>query len=363
MKYLKNAGTKIHVLVLVSICIIQFFTLQSCKNDDVPTQPGEENSTGNMPPMRFSQVNLVSDVAEYNPVRIDPLLVNAWGIAVTPTGRLWISAAETHVSVIYDTAGNTVIPAVNIPGASGPGAPTGQIFNTTTSFKIAGVPARFLFASEDGTISGWTTGPSAVVVIDNSDSNSVYKGLAITTANGQNYLAACDFHNAKIDVFDSSFAPVTTFQIPPMIPHHWAPFNIVNIGGNLFVTFAQQAPPDFVDDDPGPSRGVVLEFAGDGSFIRPFAIRGTLNSPWGVVQTTPQFDGGNSILIGNFGDGRINVFTMDGQYKGQLRDTDNKHISIEGLWGLAFVSIAPDRLYFAAGPDDEEHGLFGYLKR
>jgi uncharacterized protein (TIGR03118 family) len=356
MKYTKR------ILILILICFAQIFLLQSCKDDNVAISP--EQNTSEMPFITgLSQVNLVSDVSTYNPVRIDPVLVNAWGIAVTPTGRLWISAAETGVSVIYDTAGNQVLAPVNIPGASGPGAPTGQVFNPTTSFKISGTPARFLFASEDGTISGWTSGATAVIVVNHSASNAVYKGLAIASANGQNYLFAADFHNAKIDVFDSSFTQVNSVQVPAMVPQHWAPFNIVNIGGNLFVTFAQQAPPDFIDDDPGPSRGIVLEFASDGSFIRPFAIRGTLNSPWGVVQTTPEFDGGNSILIGNFGDGKINIFSMDGHFKGQLRDTRNMAISIDGLWGLAFVSIVPGRLYFAAGPEDEEHGLFGYLKK
>jgi hypothetical protein len=164
-----------HMFILISFCFAAIFILQSCKDDNVAVSPDPNNA----PEMPFitglSQVNLVSDVATYNPVRIDPLLVNAWGIAVTPTGRLWISATETHVSVIYDTAGNTVLAPVMIPGASGPGSPTGQIFNTTTSFKIAGVPARFLFASEDGTISGWTSGTTAVIVVNHSASNAVYK--------------------------------------------------------------------------------------------------------------------------------------------------------------------------------------------
>ncbi len=318
----------------------------------------------------YNQVNLVSDVPGYGAAKIDANLGNAWGIAAAPSGPIWISANHTGLSTVYDKNGNTLIPPVLIPGheAHLPGAPTGVVFNATTDFVIpsSNLVSKFIFAGEDGTILAWAGGSSATLVADRSLEEAVYKGLALGNDQGHNFIYVTNFKQAKIDVFDQNFHYVTNKPFyDPAIPQHFAPFNIRNIDGKLFVTYAKQKGPDNEDDEAGAGNGFVDVYNTDGSLLFRFASQGTLNSPWGIVQSRSEFMNiPNAILIGNFGDGRINVYDAIGRFQGQLMNGGSP-IVIEGLWALENnIPLAmANQLYFTAGPADEEHGLFGYLQK
>ncbi|KAA2243592.1 TIGR03118 family protein [Chitinophaga agrisoli] len=321
-------------------------------------------------PNDYEQVNLVADVAGFGAARLDSNLVNAWGIAVAPSGPLWISAAETGVSTIYDRNGADVRPPVKIPTPtdSTGGSPTGQVFNNTTDFAIwqdkTATPSRFIFATEEGTLAAWGGGNTATLVADRSPWHAVYKGLALAQDGGKNYLYATDFRGAKIDVFDKDFKYVTGKPFhDPGIPAGYAPFNIRNIGGYLYVTYAKQQLPEKEDDEPGMGNGYVDVYRPNGAFVKRFATRGALNSPWGMAVAAPGFcPVKDVILIGNFGDGHINMYSLQGIFLGPLK-SGWRTISIPGLWALENnVPMAdPKQLFFTAGPDGERHGLFGYL--
>jgi uncharacterized protein (TIGR03118 family) len=208
----------------------------------------------------------------------------------------------------------------------------------------------------------------AILAVDNSASEAIYKGLALA-ANGQgHFLYAADFHHNRIDVFDSNFHPVTLSGhfSDPRIPPRFAPFGIQNILGNLYVTYAKQ-DEEGEDDVTGPGLGFVDVFDANGHLLRRLISRGPLNAPWGVALAPADFGRfRNRLLIGNFGDGRINAFDLrTGEFRGTLRKASGKPIEIEGLWGLAFgnglLNQPTKTLFFAAGPDDEEHGLYGRI--
>lgn len=315
----------------------------------------------------YQQTNLVADVDGYGAAIIDPNLVNAWGIAIAPSGPLWISANHTGSSVIYNRSGMTLRPPVTI--LNGEGAPTGQVFNPTTDFVITdnGKPAKFIFTGEDGTITAWNGGNNAGKVADRSAWEAVYKGLAMGNDGNGNFLYAANFKGQKIDVFDNAYNYVTDKPFEDhSIPSDYGPFNIRNINGKLYVTYAKLKAPDNMDDEKGPGNGYVDVFSMKGKLLRRFASRGPLNSPWGIVQaTTGIMNVPNAILIGNFGDGRINVYEAEGEFIGPLRDDKNHPIVIDGLWALENNVPGGDanQLFFTAGPAEEEHGLFGYLSR
>ncbi|GAC1496491.1 MAG: TIGR03118 family protein [Flavisolibacter sp.] len=333
----------------------------------------------------FRQVNLVANNTEYEAPHIDPALVNAWGLAFNPTGVAWVSSQGGHVSTIYDKLGNTLRPPVNIPSPGGDtgGNPTGIVFNNTDGFLLPNkLKAAFIFVGVDGILSGWNgaAGNNALVIANNSKT-SAYTGLAIGRARNDNFLYAANFRTRKIDVWNSSFIPVSMpFRDPGLIAGY-APFNIQNIEDKLYVAYAKVGSDG--RDEAGAGNGFVDIFNTDGSFVKRFATRGTLNAPWGLVKAPASFfadtdDAGYEniaengygsalpgILVGNFGDGRINAYDTDGNFISQLK-TDNKVIAIEGLWALSFApstatSINPTWLYFTAGPDEETHGLFGYI--
>lgn len=320
---------------------------------------------------KYQVVNLVADTAGYYAAMIDVNLKNAWGIAISPSGKIWISANHSGSTVIYDYNGNTLLAPVNIPiGANPNGAsPTGVVFNSTTGFVIPGKgKGAFIFATEDGILSAWNSslGASTMTVADNSSSGTVYKGLALAKDGGLNYLYATDFHNGKIDVFDSTFAMVMSKHfMDPGIPAGFAPFGIKNIGGLLYVTYAKQLAPDNKDDEKGVGNGFIDIYTPAGTLVKRFASGGMLNSPWGIAQAPAGFEQGkDAILIGNFGDGYINVFNEHGNPKGQLMESTGK-VKIDGLWDLTFDKVTPansNNLYFTAGPAEESHGLFGYVK-
>ncbi|HMH33973.1 MAG TPA: TIGR03118 family protein [Puia sp.] len=320
----------------------------------------------------YEQTNLVADASGFDALRIDANLVNAWGIAATPSGPIWISANHTGLSTVYDKNGATLRPPVTIPlpGGGPGGSPTGVIFNPTKDFIIwtdkKGAPAKFIFATEDGTIAAWAGGNIASIVADKSSSNAVYKGIAMAEDGSENFLYATNFHEARIDVFDKNFMLVSGKPfIDPEIPAGFAPFNIRNIGGWLYVTYAKQKP-DRHDDTAGAGNGYVTIFKPNGTMVKRFASKGALNSPWGIVEAKFGFSDESEkvIIIGNFGDGRINLFDDDGRFIGPLKD-DGHPVIIEGLWALEneIPTAEPGQLFFTAGPAGESHGIFGYLKR
>jgi uncharacterized protein (TIGR03118 family) len=321
----------------------------------------------------YEQTNLVSDISGFGATLIDSTLVNPWGLTESPTGIIWLSDNGTGVSPLYNASGMSLRPPVIIPSPDSVagGTPTGIVFNGTTDFAFrsgkAMAASKFIWATEDGTIAAWGGGNSATIVVDQSKSNAVYKGLALANDGTGNFLYATNFKESKIDVFDKNFNLVTGKPFhDPGIPADFGPFNIRNIGGWLYVTYAKHKAPDNHDDLAGPGNGFVDIFKPDGSWVKRFATRGPLNSPWGIVQATTSFSGGteHAILIGNFGDGHINVYDDDGRFAGPLSD-GGRPIVIDGLWSLENNIPATDstRLYFTAGPNGESDGLFGFLKR
>ena len=326
----------------------------------------------------YEQRNLVSDgfvAADHT----DTNLVNAWGLAFNPTGPVWVADNGAGVSTLYDGTGTAVSLVVQIPGpltSAAAGSPTGMVFSASaTAFpvKVGNVsgPSRFIFATEQGTLAGWAPNidlTHAFTVADSSSRNAIYKGLAVS-ANGTGFLLyATDFHNNKIDIFDSNFQPtkVSGNFSDPFVPKDFAPFGIQAIGGNLFVTYALQ-DADKHDDVHGRGLGFVDVFDPNGVLLRRIAARGPLNAPWGLALAPAGFGKfSNSLLVGNFGDGRINAYDLvSGKFLGSLRGANHQPLEIEGLWGLAFgngfAGQSVNRLYFTAGPGDEAHGLYGQL--
>jgi uncharacterized protein (TIGR03118 family) len=331
----------------------------------------------------FEQVNLVGSTAAYDPARIDATLVNAWGIAFSSGGTAWVNATGTGLSFVLNAEGVQGRLPVAVPSPGGPtgGLPTGIIFNGTTGFLLSnGQPARFIFVGLDGILSGWNAGTGNVAeTISNKSATSVYTGLAFNADAGASFLYAANFRTGKIDVYNSKFEEVTDKPfVDPALPAGYAPFNIQSIGSNLYVLYAKVGPDG--RDVPGVGNGYVSIFNSNGQFIRRFTSRGRLNAPWGIALAPASFftgddqvAGGNSsspepaILIGNFGDGRIHAYATDGRLLGPLQ-AQGKPMVIEGLWALSFApttatAVDPNRLYFAAGPDEEEQGLFGYITK
>lgn len=325
----------------------------------------------------YVQRNLVSD--GFVPAeRTDANLVNAWGLAFNPFGVQWVANNETGVSTLYDGDGNAIPLVVQIPSptASNGGKPTGIVFNGSSGFAVSQAsltgPARFIFATEQGVIAGWAPGVDgthAIRVVDNSARHAIYKGLALSAGGQGGLLYAADFYNARVDVFNSTFSPATlpsgAFH-DPYLPYGYAPFGIQAIGGNVYVAYAKQNA-ERTEEVDGPGLGFVDVYTPNGSLIRRVASRGALNAPWGMALAPAGFGRfSNALLIGNFGNGRINAYeTGFGIPLGTLRDDHHRAIEIDGLWGLAFgngfANQPVNTLFFAAGPDDEAHGLYGRL--
>jgi uncharacterized protein (TIGR03118 family) len=322
----------------------------------------------------YKQKNLVSDV-DGMAKTTDPNLVNAWGLAFSSQGTLWVSAAGTKTSTVYKANGNLAPSAdrrlvVDIPSLSDEAGSSGVIFNGSDNFTLtsgeASGPAIFIFAGLDGRITGWNPdvdATNAVVAADRSAEGAHYTGLAISDDASTPLLFAANFAGGTIDVFDTSFQFVRSFTDPNM-EEGYSPFNIVQINGQLFVAYAR--PSDDGDEETGPGLGIIDIFDFDGNVVRRFAEHGTLNAPWGMALAPSRFgEFSNMVLIGNFGDGHIGAFDMrTGELKGQLAGKDGTPIEIEGLWGLTFgVGAKANTLFFAAGIDDEEHGLVGTIRK
>lgn len=362
--------TKTKALLAVLLVIACFY---ACKKD-VGTSSSKNltlNGTDlvSVSGINFTQTNLVADTAGFGAARIDTNLSNAWGIAVFPNGPIWISSNHKGVSVIYNDTGKALRPPVTIPSltAGMPGAPDGVVFNSSpTSFG----GNKFIFASEDGIVAAWGGGNSATTVADRSKTGlgAVYKGISLAN-NGTVFLCVTNFRSGTVDVFDENFHFVTDHRfVDPTIPTGFAPFNVQTIDGRVFVTYAKQKP-DKHDDQAGPGNGYIDVFWPNGTLIKRFASQGTLNSPWGITfAPAGTFGNGPAILIGNFGDGRINVFDMSGNFMGQLQK-NGEPITIDGLWGLDILhnnepgGTSANPIYFTAGPNEESHGLFGTLQK
>ncbi len=314
----------------------------------------------------YTQTNLVADqagVANHT----DAQLSNPWGISFIPGQPFWIANNNGGTSTLYDAAGNKQALVVGIPSAAtspcSPGCPTGTVANTTTDF----MNNSFLFDTEDGILAGWNGVGNAVTVVDNSGANAVYKGLALVSNNEGNFLLAANFRTGAIDVFDRNFKAAAlaggTFT-DPSLPAGYAPHGVHVIGNQIFVAYAAQDTPKH-DPMIGAGLGLVDIFTNEGAFVKRFATGGTLNAPWGVVQASANFGAfSNDLLVGNFGDGTINVFDSTGKSLGQLSDTNNKVITNPGLWDMVFGAGGtgdPNTLYFTAGSATQNHGLFGTL--
>lgn len=342
----------------------------------------------------YQQANLVSDLPNIAQVQ-DPNLVNSWGLSHGPTSPWWVSDNGTGVATLYNGNGTPVNPlppgtpplVVTIPVPAGvtTAAPTGNVSNGTSGFVVSengkSAPSRFIFATEDGTISGWSPAVDqthAILKVDRSTVSqggfvgAVYKGLATGSNASGNFIYATNFRFGAVEMFDSSFSFVGSFtdsklaNTCPEPNQCYAPFGIQNIGGNLYVTFAVQNA-EHHDDAAGPARGFVDVFDTSGNLIRRLVSHGRLNSPWGLALAPADFGRfSNDLLVGNFGDGRINAINpKNGAFLGQLRDQSNRPITIDGLWALVFGNDAAagkhNELFFTAGINGEADGLFGKI--
>jgi uncharacterized protein (TIGR03118 family) len=374
---MKSDSRGVNSLNRLIACVVVCLVVVSCqKSIERPTASTGPSVAGKDPQslMGFTQVNLVGDNDEYSPAHIDPNLVNAWGISFPTSGPAWVSAEATGKADIYSGDGVALaFSPVSIPGAgtSTVGHPTGQVFNGGSGFRLTnGNPARFIFAGADGVISGWNGGTTAIKKVDDSPDAS-YLGLALASDGTNTFLYAANFAEGEIDVYDTAWHEVSKPFTDPNLPSGYSPFNIQNVGGQLYVMYAKVGPDG--DEIHHEGFGIVDIYRPDGSFVKRFVSFGQLDAPWGVALAPAGFWGSagntnqNVILIGNFGDGHINAFNSNGDFLGQLRANGNP-IVIEGLWGIAFApststAINHNFLYFAAGPDDETHGLFGYIKK
>jgi uncharacterized protein (TIGR03118 family) len=325
----------------------------------------------------YQQTNLVSDIAGVAQVT-DSTLVNPWGISFNSTGKgtpIWVSDQGTGKATLYGVTPSNIATKVSLTvtiptvGSSTPTGPTGQVFNSTTDFKIPGpsgtsVASSFIFDTLQGTIEGWNPGSSggtsSAVIVVNKSSTAEYTGLAAGSSGGVNYLYAVnDLTSPGIQVYNGSFASVTLTGnfVDPKLPKGFVPYNIVNVGGELFVTYR----------GPKFKGGAVAEFNTNGTFVQQIAANkasGNLQSPWGVAQAPAGFGKfSNDLIVGNFSSGLIDAYTPKGKFAGQLTTTAKKPIKIPGLWSLAVGSglqAGPaSSLVFTAGIKRQTHGLLG----
>jgi uncharacterized protein (TIGR03118 family) len=344
----------------------------------------------------YTQTNLVTDMGSLAPVT-DSNLKNGWGLSRSTGSPWWVSDNGTGVSTLYNIAGTTstlaatvnprvvVIPPPN--GSTSTSTPTGQVFNGSADFTLApGIPALFIFVTEDGTISGWNPGfdsahpNNAALKVDNSP-NAVYKGVTTGDVDGVRYLYVANFRSGHIEVYDTNFKAVTLSSSSDgdhqgnfseesfddrKIPEGYAPFNVQNIGGSLFVTYAKQNAARH-DDVAGAGFGFVDIFSTTGKLEGRLEHGPWLNSPWGVVWAPRDFgEFSNRVLVGNFGSGQIAAFNgFTGKFIGLMQNPNGTTLAIDGLWALAFGNSANagpyNALFFTAGPNAEANGLFGAL--
>jgi uncharacterized protein (TIGR03118 family) len=334
-------------------------------SNDLAMTGSTDLAGGGLPTAKLTRTDLVSDQA--GAAHTDANLVNAWGLAFNPAGPAWVAANASGLAQVYDSTGAMLL-SVTIPapaGATDPAAPTGQIFNATAAdFK----GDKFILSTEDGLIVGWQTGTAAVMRVDSTAANAVYKGIASMSKAGTARLYAADFHNGKIDAFDNNYAPVTTTGgfTDPNLPSGFAPFNIVAIGTSLYVSYAKQDAMAH-DDVSGAGNGFVDVFDFDGALQKRLISQGALNSPWGMAMAPANFGAlSNLLLVGNFGDGGLHAYNPStGVEAAKATDPNGGAFVIDGLWAIVFgpgtAGEATNQLFFTAGPSAESHGLYGRI--
>ncbi|HKP10491.1 MAG TPA: TIGR03118 family protein [Blastocatellia bacterium] len=314
----------------------------------------------------YVQTNLVSDVPGLA-ATTDPHLVNPWGLTRSATSPWWAADNGTGVATLYRGDGTIVPLVVTIPvppGGTPPSAPTGTVFNGSSDFR----GDRFIFVTEEGTVSGWSAGTSAILRVNRAGS-TIYKGVTIAQNQGANFLYAANFFAGTVDVFDKDYMPFklgpSAFS-DPLLPDGYAPFNVQSIGDKLFVTFARQ-DEDKEDEVAGPGRGFVDAFDTSGHLVLRLRSGSWMNAPWGVALAPANFGQfSNDLLVGQFGSGEIAAFDLKhGNFHGLLRGAHGQPVTIDGLWALSFGNGAAagptNTLFFTAGIDDEAHGLFGTI--
>lgn len=325
----------------------------------------------------YKQTNLVADTAAASPapMHVDPNLLNPWGIAFFPNNPFWIADNNSGFSTLYDQTG-TLDGTFTVPppaGSTAESTPTGIVANvSSTAFEVGGQPSLFIFDTEDGTLSGWNGGTNVILAVDNSmgGTGAVYKGLAMVTSNGANFILATNFRSGKVEVYNSTFAAVSLSGsfMDPNLPAGYAPFGIHNVGNNqIYVTYALQ---DSAKHDPvhAAGDGIVDIFDDNGNFVQRVVSTGDMhtNAPWGIAIPPAGFGPfGGDVLIGNFGDGVLNAYTPSGAFIDSVRDAGGKVITNLSLWDLVFggggSSGDPNTLYLTAGGMNEAHGVFASL--
>jgi uncharacterized protein (TIGR03118 family) len=329
---------------------------------------------------RYNRTDLTVDQVTTSPTAAnqDPHLINSWGLARSSTSAWWVSDNHSGVSTLYDGNGARQQLVVTVPlpkdATTGVSAPTGVIFNPTSSFEVAtGRPAIFIFVTEDGTISGWNprVDPTNAIRMVNRPGDAIYKGLAVAqTARGA-FLYATNFKTGKVEVFDSRFQLVplsstNVFRNPNLQdPINWSAFGIQNVGGNIVVTYANRHPGD-TDEQHGAGLGRVAIFDTDGRFLTELQPGPWMNAPWGIALSPSDFGAfSHRLLIGNFGSGNIHAFNaITGRHEGQLMDANGEPLFVDSVWALGFGSGNTgllNELFFTSGPHDENNGLFGKL--
>ena len=337
---------------------------------------------------QFQQTNLVSDTLAEGTNPPDPDLKNVWGISRGSASPWWVSDNTTGVSTLYNGSGVKEPLTVTIPHTAQTtfGSPTGQVFNGSTDFAVTpGNPAMFIFVSLDGTISAWNPAANPTNAIQKvpGSTKSVLTGVTIAEVEGQRFLYVADLEAGEIKVYDTNFNPVEVgkngfgdkhgehaFE-DPQVPKGFAPFNVQNIGGNLYVAYAKQnQTKTFVDF--GAGLGFVDAFSPTGSLLMRLEHGGWLNAPWGLTLAPTDFGPfSHKLIVGQFGSGEILAFdALTGRFEGKFNDQNNKVITIDGLWALAFGDGVPssdpanqpdNALFFSAGPNKGQAGLFGTL--
>jgi len=328
----------------------------------------------------YTVTNLVSDLPALA-TNVDPNLLNPWGLTFDETGDLFVADNAINLTSFYGSDGS-IIPFTINAGT----APTAIEYNIYTNDFLIGptlipstnlVPAELLIGTQSGTILGFSLSVSfntAVVAVNDSASGAVYTGLTLAQYHGKEYLYAADFYNGKIKVYDAGFNFVNSFTDPHMTAGY-APFNVRNIAGFLFVTFAKQSTPPGITDQPGAGNGFVEIFTPGGVLVERLVSHGNLNSPWGITYVPFTFGKlGGTLLVGNHGDGRINAYDpIFGNFIGTLDDTTGKAITLPGLWSLSMtphINAAGDddcdnplnsNLYFTSGPN-QTNGIIGLIQ-
>jgi uncharacterized protein (TIGR03118 family) len=371
------------------VCVL---TVAACGGGS--SMGGSSVSQANPPPaaMGFADTALVSNssavVATAN--KIDANLQNPWGIAVAPGLPFWISDNNSNLSTLYSGIGaietQTITGSPNVgiaipASAAGVQAnPTGQVYNGNGGFLIPTTngqeSALFIFDGEGGTIAAWAndSGAAAVTAYDdglaNGANHAVYKGLALGAVGGATYLYATDLHNGKVDVFDTNFSKPAAMQgkfVDPKLPAGFVPFGIAALNGDLYVTFAKQDAA-MHDETTGAGLGYVDIFDFSGNLMSQFASAGPLNAPWGIAIAPAGFGSlQGDVLIGNFGDGAINIFSPNGtavaNFEGPLMSSSGQPFAFPGLWSLVFGNGDADKpsttLFYTAGFADQTDGVFG----